>query len=82
MTRNVQRPRIRKDEQGHAMLLPGSIIAAVGAVLLGIGAANDTGMLAVIGGIVIAVGLIADALLQHMIVDYDVYARLEKLEKK
>lgn len=75
-------PRVRKSEQGHAQTLPGMVVAAAGAIALGIGAANDTGWLAIVGGIVLGVGIIALSVLEHMAIDYDVYARLEKLEKK
>ena len=82
MTRNVQRLRVRKGEAGHAGPLPGGVIALVGAVALGIGAANDTSWLAIVGGIVLGVGVLAGMILNHMMVEYDIYARLEKLEKK
>jgi hypothetical protein len=62
--------------------LPGLLVAAAGAVLLGIGAAgDDMGWLAVTGGIVLAIGIVAASVLNHMFVDYDVFARLDKLEK-
>ena len=75
--------RAARDERGHAQTLPGLVIAAAGAVMLGIGAAgDDMDWLAIAGGIVLAAGIVAAALLDHMFVDYDLYARLEKLEKK
>ncbi len=79
MSRNVLRPLVLRGEEGHAGPLPGALVAAVGAVVLGIGAANDTGWLAITGGIVLAV---ASMLLNHMMVEYDIYARLDSLEKK
>lgn len=69
-------------EDGHAGPLPGALLGAVGAILLGIGAANGTGWLAIVGGIVLAVGFFAALVLNHMTVEYDIYARLETLEKK
>lgn len=71
-----------KSEEGHAQPGIATLIGAAGAILLAIGAANDTGVLTIIGGIVLAVGLVAAPVVQHMIVDYDVFGRLEKLEKK
>ena len=59
-----------------------ALLAGGGIVLLGIGAANDSGALAIIGGIVGGVGVLAASVLDHMRVDYDMYNRLEKLEKK
>jgi len=73
--------RLLHREEGHAGPLPGIAAGAVGAILLGIGAAADSGWLAVVGGIVLAVGFIATPIMNHMMVEYDIYARLEKLEK-
>ena len=52
------RMQVRKGEAGHAQTLPGMVVAAAGAIALGIGAANDTGWLAIVGGIVLAVGTV------------------------
>lgn len=74
--------KLETGEEGHAPTLAGVVIGGVGAILLGIGAAmDDGGTLAVIGGIVLAVGLLATSVISHMSVDYDVFRRLEKLEK-
>jgi hypothetical protein len=71
------------DERGHAGPLPGMLLAAVGAVVLGIGAASDDlGWLAIVGGIVLAAGIIAAFLMNHVLVEYDIYARLDEVEKK
>ena len=70
-------------EDGHAGAGIASLVAAAGAVMLGIGAAgDDMGWLAIAGGVVLAVGVIAAGLLEHMQVDYDIFGRLEKLEGK
>jgi hypothetical protein len=74
--------RMLSGEEGHAGPVPGALIAAAGAIVLGIGAANDTGWLAVVGGIVLGVGVLATLVLNHMTVEYDMYARLEALEKR
>ena len=74
--------RVRKSEAGHAGPVPAMLLAAAGAVVLGIGAANDTGWLAIVGGIVLGAGIVGSFLLNHMLVEYDIYARLDKLEKK
>jgi hypothetical protein len=58
------------------------VVAAAGAIALGIGAASDMGWLAIVGGVVLGVGIIGLSVLSHMTIDYDVFARLEKLEKK
>jgi tetrahydromethanopterin S-methyltransferase subunit D len=79
---NRMREIIEHGEEGHGMPLIGTLIGAVGAILLAIGAANDTGALAIVGGIVLAVGLFATLVIQHMTVEWGIFGRLENLEKK
>jgi len=81
--------RIRKllwyahaSEEGHALPSVAALAGAAGAILLGIGAANDSGALAIAGGIVAGLGFLAASLLEHSKVDWDLYSRIEKLEKK
>ena len=57
------------------------MIGGIGAILLGIGAAADTGWLSITGGIVLAVGLLAMLVINHMTVEYNIFGRLDKLEK-
>jgi hypothetical protein len=71
-----------QSEDGHAPPLAGILIGAAGAILLACGAAEDSGPLTIIGGIVLAVGLLATSVISHMSVEYDIYRRLESLEKK
>ncbi len=73
---------IHAGEEGHAIPGVAALAGAVGAILLGIGAANDSGALAIAGGIVAGVGFLAASLLEHVTVDYGLYDRIEKLEKK
>ncbi|MGE3074592.1 MAG: hypothetical protein AB7N24_00570 [Dehalococcoidia bacterium] len=73
---------IHRSEEGHAVPALASLLGAVGAILLGIGAANDSGALAVVGGILAAIGILAGPVLEHVVVDYNIFDRLEKLEKK
>lgn len=75
-------PRLDASEEGHAGPLPGIFAAGAGAVMLGFGAANDTGWLAIAGGIVGGVGIVAAFVMNHMLVEYAIYRRLEDLEKK
>ena len=70
------------NEDGHAGPLPGALIGAVGAILLGAGAAVGTGWLDIVGAVVLAVGLVGALVLNHVTVEYDIYARLESLEKR
>lgn len=78
---NRMRDIIEHGEEGHGMPLIGSLIGAVGAILLAIGAANDTGALAIAGGIVLAVGLFATLIIQHTQIEWGIMSRLDKLEK-
>ena len=73
---------LHEDESGHALPGATALLGAIGAILLGIGAANDSGGLAIAGGIIAGVGFLASALLEHVTVDYGLYDRIEKLEKK
>lgn len=74
--------RIRDDESGHAEVGVPPLLAAVGAIVLGYGAAGDSDVAAVAGGFVLAAGLMAMALARHRAIDYDVWRRLDELEKK
>ena len=73
---------LNQGEEGHGMPLAGVLIAGIGTISLGIGAANGTGWLAVTGGIVAFAGLVATAVLNHTKVEYEFYSRLDKLEGK
>ncbi len=79
---NRMREIIEHGEEGHGMPLIGALIGAVGAILLAIGAANDTGVLAIVGGIVLAIGLFATLIIQHTQIEWGIMSRLDKLEKK
>ncbi|WP_322797104.1 hypothetical protein [Tepidiforma sp.] len=71
-----------RDESGHATSGIGALAAGAGAALLGIGAANDTGWLAVTGGIVAGVGIVAWELLRHVTIDQKLMGRVDRLEGK
>ena len=73
---------IQHGEEGHGPPLIGTLAGGVGAILLAIGAANDSGLLAIVGGIVLAIGLTLTAVLNHVGVEYEFYKRLDSLEKK
>jgi hypothetical protein len=65
-------------EEGHAIPGLATVIAGIGAVALGIGAANDTGWLAITGGIVAGVGIVAAGVLHHQQIDYELFRRTDK----
>jgi hypothetical protein len=71
-----------RGEEGHAAPALLSLVGGAGAVALGIGVAVDSDVLAVVGGVGAAVGIFLGALATHLVIDYDMYRRLEELEKK
>jgi len=74
--------RIRDDESGHVTVGVPSLVATIGAIVLGYGAAGDSDVAAVAGGFILGVGIMAASIARHRSIDYDVYRRLEDLEKK
>ena len=73
--------RLRDEEDGHiAVALPG-LVAAIGALALACGAAEDISWVAYLGGVLVAVGIVASGVARHRTIDYEIYGRLEKLEK-
>jgi hypothetical protein len=73
---------IRGREEGHAEAGAGTLVPAVGAILLAIGACDGTDWLTITGGIVLAAGVIIAGVMHHRFVDWDIFHRLEKLEAK
>ena len=69
-------------EEGHAEPMLGTLIGGAGAIALAIGAANDTGWLAIAGGVVLAIGLTATLMLNHMTIEYGIFKRLDDLDSK
>ena len=67
-------------EEGHAEPYVGVIIGSAGLIALGIGAAGDTGWLAIVGGIAAAVGLVVSFAINHATVEKGMYGRLDKLD--
>lgn len=82
MVRRILAKIVSEGEEGHGAPLPGALIGGAGAILLAIGAANDTGALAIAGGIVLAVGLMAMMVLNHMTIEYGIFKRLDDIEKQ
>ncbi len=73
--------RIRDDERGHVEVGVPALVGAIGAIVLGIGAGGGGDVVAIIGGIVLAVGVMGGSLARHRAIDYDIWTRLDKLEK-
>jgi H+/gluconate symporter-like permease len=72
---------IHNDERGHVEVGVPSLVAGIGAVILGIGAGGGGAVLAIIGGVVLGVGVFVTGLLRHRLIDYDLWTRLDRLEK-
>jgi hypothetical protein len=72
---------LHEGEEGHTQALMATVLGAGGAIALAVGAAEDSSVAIYIGGIVLAVGLVASMVLSHLTVDYEIYDRLNKLEK-
>ena len=73
---------IHESEEGHVAPHIGTLSAGAGAILLAIGAANDNGTLAIGGGIVLALGIVAYGVIHHGTIDKDLYGRFDKLGDK
>lgn len=80
MTRASRIGALLRTEDGHAEPGIAALIPAAGAILLGVGAANDTGWLAIVGSIVLALGLVGTLLVNHVTVEYGIFGRLDALE--
>jgi hypothetical protein len=73
--------RLHREELGHAVLGFTSLIPAIGAIVLTVGVTSDEDTITWIGGILLGVGLFVAGAARHRGVDYEVYSRLETLEK-
>jgi hypothetical protein len=72
---------LKDGEEGHAAPLLPALVGTAGAIVLAIGAAADSSVTAVIGGVVLAVGLLGTTVLHHLTIEYDLFKRLDNLEK-
>lgn len=71
-----------KSEEGHWAPFMAAVVAGVGAVALAIGSATDRGFLAIIGGIILALGFVAYDVVRHMVVDYEFFRRTDQRKDK
>lgn len=72
---------LRNGDSGHATTAAGALLGAIGLVLLGIGAANGTGWMAIGGGILGAVGLLGYEIVRHTQFDYRVFRHIDSEDK-
>ena len=73
---------ISEGEEGHLPQFVAAIGAGAGAVALGIGAATDSGVLAIIGGIVAGLGFVIYDVIRHATLDKEFFGRTDELMKK
>lgn len=73
--------RIRDEEAGHITVGLTALVAAIGAVVLGYGAADGSDAITVVGGWILGVGIFVASVARHRTIDYEVFDRLDKLEK-
>ncbi len=82
MSRLIRNLRhLERSEEGHAAPLLLAIVAAAGAIALGIGASEDSSIVAIVGGVVLGLGVIGAIAADHLTIDYEIYNRLDELEK-
>ncbi len=79
MIRNLS--QLGRNEDGHTAPLLMAIVGAAGAIALGIGASEDSSIVAIVGGVVLGLGVIGAIVANHMTIDYEIYNRLNDLEK-
>lgn len=72
---------LNEREEGHAGPLIPALVGAAGAIVLAIGAAGDSDVTAIVGGIVLAVGLLGTTVVHHVTIEYEFFTRLDNLEK-
>jgi len=73
---------IHESEEGHVAPAAGTLLGVAGAIILAIGAASDRGLVTIIGGVVLALGVIGVGAMHHHTVDADLYGRIDKLNGK
>ncbi len=79
LIRNLR--HLERNEEGHAAPALLAMVGAAGAIVLGIGAAEDSSVASIIGGVVLGVGVLGAIVSNHLTVDYEIYRRLDDLEK-
>ena len=74
--------RLHREEAGHLAPTLATLLGAPGALLLAVGAAANVDVVTIIGGIVLALALVAAGALAHSGVDYPLERRLDELERR
>ena len=73
---------IHRSEEGHAIAALAGVIAGAGIIVMAISAANGTDWLTITGGVVAGVGVVAAQALHHRQVDYELFQRLDAIDKQ
>jgi hypothetical protein len=74
--------KLKRDESGHGELLVNDLVKVIGVILLPAGAAASEEVITIVGGVVLAVGIVAATIRSHMTIDYPIFDRLNALEGK
>jgi hypothetical protein len=69
------------EDGGHAAPALGLALGVIGALALAVGAVGDRSLVTVVGGVVLACGLVAVSVGAHATVDHAIYRRLDELER-
>ena len=74
--------KLKRDESGHSELLINDLAKVAGVILLAAGAAASEDVITIVGGVVLAVGIVGTTIRHHMTIDYPIFDRLNALEGK
>lgn len=74
--------KLGRNESGHAELLINDLVKVVGVILLAAGAAASEDVITIVGGVVLAVGIVGTTIRHHIAIDYPIFDRLNALEDK
>jgi uncharacterized membrane protein HdeD (DUF308 family) len=74
--------RLVREESGHVWRLITGVLGAVAALLLAAGAAGGRHGLIWIGGILVALAFLNSGFVEHVKMDYPLFARVDRLEGK
>ncbi len=74
--------KLKRDESGHGELLVNDLVKVISVILLAAGAAASEDVITIVGGVVLAVGIVAATIRSHMTIDYPIFDRLNALEGK
>ena len=73
---------IHGSEEGHAVATLAGVIGGAGIIVMAIAAANGTDWLTIAGGVVAGLGFVAAQAIHHRQVDWELFHRLDSVEKQ